>query len=169
MRSGWHDIAYHVVGLLDTFQKTSKRSRRYSCLLCPSYEAAATARTLEVFHQLNPKSQVQHRCSYSGDGPANGRGSGDPSFLWSRCGRDGFIQYWRPFQGFVRYALTTEFSGICPICIEAFSAIDEVRVTPCAHVFHRRCVDPWFRRIASTCPSWYVIQELSYTPSRAKF
>eukprot|EP00397_Hematodinium_sp_SG-2012_P022654 GEMP01023487.1.p1 GENE.GEMP01023487.1~~GEMP01023487.1.p1 ORF type:complete len:276 (+),score=32.73 GEMP01023487.1:461-1288(+) len=39
----------------------------------------------------------------------------------------------------------------CPICIDAFADNDEIRILPCAHVFHKTCVDKWFLRVNS-CP-----------------
>jgi hypothetical protein len=39
----------------------------------------------------------------------------------------------------------------CAVCMESFSAGDEVRVLPCNHEFHVACVDQWLR-MRSTCP-----------------
>ena len=60
----------------------------------------------------------------------------------------------------VEFPLTVGFLDVCPICIEAFSSTDEVRVTPCGHIFHHRCIDPWFLGVAGTCPTWYAFLEL---------
>ena len=32
----------------------------------------------------------------------------------------------------------------CAICLSPFGALDEVRVLPCGHAFHRGCCDQWF-------------------------
>lgn len=39
----------------------------------------------------------------------------------------------------------------CAICQEAFTVPDIVRVLDCGHVFHAKCVDPWFIK-ATFCP-----------------
>lgn len=40
---------------------------------------------------------------------------------------------------------------ICPICIENYRADDVLRILPCEHFFHRKCVDPWLCA-RETCP-----------------
>lgn len=40
---------------------------------------------------------------------------------------------------------------ICPICIESYTAEDTIRILPCQHVFHRKCVDTWLFQ-KETCP-----------------
>ncbi|KAL2848190.1 hypothetical protein BJY01DRAFT_246514 [Aspergillus pseudoustus] len=44
------------------------------------------------------------------------------------------------------------FRPSCPICAEAFADGEDLRVVPCSHRFHARCVDPWFLARSSTCP-----------------
>ncbi|KAI1089859.1 hypothetical protein F5B19DRAFT_495029 [Rostrohypoxylon terebratum] len=46
----------------------------------------------------------------------------------------------------------------CPTCTEDFIDDDDVRILPCRHLFHPRCIDPWLRRCAITCPLWQVFQ-----------
>jgi hypothetical protein len=43
-------------------------------------------------------------------------------------------------------------SAACAICISEFSPDDEVRLLPCSHYFHNRCVDEWLR-INASCPT----------------
>ncbi|KAI0380507.1 hypothetical protein F5Y04DRAFT_99732 [Hypomontagnella monticulosa] len=40
----------------------------------------------------------------------------------------------------------------CPTCTEDFLDNDNVRLLPCKHIFHPRCIDTWFKRGAYTCP-----------------
>jgi Ring finger domain len=40
----------------------------------------------------------------------------------------------------------------CPICTEDFGKGEEVRVLPCNHKFHPKCVDPWLLHVSGTCP-----------------
>jgi hypothetical protein len=44
-----------------------------------------------------------------------------------------------------------QFQSQCPVCLEEFSTGDMVRVLPCKHCSHARCIDPWFQR-SSACP-----------------
>ncbi|CAH8551072.1 unnamed protein product [Dicrocoelium dendriticum] len=39
----------------------------------------------------------------------------------------------------------------CAICIELYRASDVVRILPCRHVYHKRCIDPWLLEQYS-CP-----------------
>lgn len=39
----------------------------------------------------------------------------------------------------------------CAICIEPFKAMDNIRILPCRHYFHKLCIDPWLLEQRS-CP-----------------
>ena len=39
----------------------------------------------------------------------------------------------------------------CAICIEQHQVGDSVRILPCKHIFHKKCVDPWLLE-RQTCP-----------------
>jgi Ring finger domain len=47
-------------------------------------------------------------------------------------------------------------SKTCSICTEDFVEGRNVRILPCRHIYHRRCIDPWLLDFAGTCPLWYV-------------
>ncbi|ODV92014.1 hypothetical protein CANCADRAFT_55758 [Tortispora caseinolytica NRRL Y-17796] len=40
----------------------------------------------------------------------------------------------------------------CPICFEAFSEGEKLRVLPCSHKYHSECVDPWLLNRSTQCP-----------------
>eukprot|EP00276_Gloeochaete_wittrockiana_P000603 CAMPEP_0184670594 /NCGR_PEP_ID=MMETSP0308-20130426/82849_1 /TAXON_ID=38269 /ORGANISM="Gloeochaete witrockiana, Strain SAG 46.84" /LENGTH=158 /DNA_ID=CAMNT_0027117389 /DNA_START=295 /DNA_END=771 /DNA_ORIENTATION=- len=39
----------------------------------------------------------------------------------------------------------------CSICINEYQVDEELRALPCAHRFHRNCIDPWLKG-KHTCP-----------------
>ncbi|KAI0888056.1 uncharacterized protein GGS22DRAFT_154986 [Annulohypoxylon maeteangense] len=69
---------------------------------------------------------------------------------WSRVRRPGNTDTTQNFERSVQQS--------CPTCTEDFLDDDDVRILPCKHLFHPRCIDPWFRRCAITCPLWQVSQ-----------
>jgi hypothetical protein len=42
----------------------------------------------------------------------------------------------------------------CSICTEDFLDRENVRILPCDHIYHQRCIDPWLLGFAGTCPLW---------------
>jgi hypothetical protein len=43
----------------------------------------------------------------------------------------------------------------CPICTEDFVQYQLLRVLPCGHQYHMKCIEDWLAR-GSNCPVWYV-------------
>lgn len=40
----------------------------------------------------------------------------------------------------------------CSICTEDLEQGQNVRILPCSHIYHRRCIDPWLLSSSGTCP-----------------
>ena len=53
----------------------------------------------------------------------------------------------------------------CSICTEMLVDGALLRKLPCGHTFHPRCVDPWLRDLARTCPLWWVLHPVPPLPS----
>ena len=40
----------------------------------------------------------------------------------------------------------------CSICYVDYEEMIELRILPCTHTFHKKCIDPWILQDNNTCP-----------------
>lgn len=75
-----------------------------------------------------------------------------------KCARDRRkIQRRRLTAKQLRQLLTTVYTkgslyDTCAICLEEYAEGEKLRVLPCGHGYHLRCIDPWLTRARRICP-----------------
>eukprot|EP00731_Ephydatia_muelleri_P030366 Em0021g889a len=51
-----------------------------------------------------------------------------------------------------KYCAERDTCDTCSICLEPFKENESLRVLPCQHVYHPRCIDEWLHKWNRVCP-----------------
>ncbi|CAH8838822.1 unnamed protein product [Trichobilharzia szidati] len=64
-----------------------------------------------------------------------------------------------------RFAKGLDPYDVCSICLEDYAERDKLRLLPCQHAFHMKCIDPWLLCNRRRCPICNQIVQLPGAPA----